>query len=233
MRLVAYLRVSSEGQLDGYGLDVQERDCRRWARAHGHKISKVCVDEAKSGTLEAFERPGLSGALDALADGTAEGLLIPNLSRIARELHIQEAALAVAWKRSATVFSADQGEVHADDPDDPMRTAMRQMLGVFNQLDRTQIVKRLRDGRRAKAATGKKAVGGYAFGFAGVGKGRERDAGPNIEEQKTLQRIVELRQGGNSYRDIARVLDSENLKPRRAQSWSAMTVRNIATRKAS
>jgi DNA invertase Pin-like site-specific DNA recombinase len=104
------------------------------------------------------------------------------------------------------------------------------MLGVFNQLDRSQIVKRLRDGRRAKASTGKKAVGEYAFGYAGTGKGRERDAGPNIEEQKTVQRIVELRSDGTSYRDIVMALGAEGLKPRRAAAWSPMTVRNICLR---
>ena len=143
---------------------------------------------------------------------------------------MQEAALAAAWRLGATVFTVDGGEVHEDDPDDPMRTAMRQMRGVFAQLDRSQVVKRLRDGRRAKAASGRKAVGAYAYGYRGHGTGRDRDAFPDATEQAAVRRIVELRQEGTSYRSIATTLDTEGCRPRRAATWSAMVVRNIVLR---
>jgi DNA invertase Pin-like site-specific DNA recombinase len=228
--LVAYLRVSSESQLDGYGLDIQAKACERWAKSQGHRIVKVCSDDGVSGMLDAADRPGLACALDALEDGIAQGLVVGRLDRLARKLHVQEAALAAAWRQGATVFTVDSGEVHKDDADDPMRTAIRQMMGVFAQLDRSQVVKRLRDGRRAKAAAGRHAVGQYAYGMQGVGKGKERDAGENPGEIPALARIVELRRGGQSYRQIALQLDSEGLKPRRAEHWSAMAVRNIAQR---
>lgn len=48
--------------------------------------------------------------------------------------------------------AADHGEILPDEADDLVRTAMRQMTGVFTQLDRAMIAKRLRDGRRIKAA---------------------------------------------------------------------------------
>ena len=51
-------------------------------------------------------------------------------------------------------------------------------MGVFAELDRKMVAKRLRDGRVAKAAAGRKAVGEYPFGYAATGKGRERDVGP-------------------------------------------------------
>lgn len=230
MELVAYVRVSSESQLDGFGLDVQERAVRSWAKAHGHRVVKVCRDEGRSGALDAVDRPGLACALDALADGTAAGLVAARLDRLARALTVQEAVLGAAWRLDGTVFTADTGEVLRDDPDDPMRTAIRQVVGVFAQLDRAMVSKRLRDGRRAKAATGRKAVGTYAFGYRASGKGRERDAGPDEAEQPVVARIVELRRAGTSYRAIALTLDGEGLRPRRAQSWSAPAVRNIASR---
>jgi DNA invertase Pin-like site-specific DNA recombinase len=43
------------------------------------------------------------------------------------------------------------------------------------ELDRKMVSKRLRNGRKAKAAAGRKAVGDYAFGYCPTGKGRERD----------------------------------------------------------
>jgi DNA invertase Pin-like site-specific DNA recombinase len=159
VRLVAYVRVSSDGQLDGLGLEVQEQAIRRWARRNAHRIVEVCADPAQSGTVPFADRPGLACALDALKHGRADGLVVLNLGRISRLLTDQEAALAVVWHHGGRVFTAESGEVLTDDPEDPMRTAMRQMAGVFFQLDRAMIVKRLWDGRRLKAERG-----GYAHG---------------------------------------------------------------------
>ena len=232
MRLVGYVRVSSEGQLDGFGLDVQQRIVTEWARRQGHQLTTVHSDGAVRGTTDAVDRPELTAALRDLQDDKADGLVVATLDRLARKLSTQEAILAMVWQHNGTMFTADDGEVREDDPDDPMRTAIRQMRGVFAELDRSMVVKRLRDGRRAKEAAGRKSVGSYAYGYAGAGKGRERDATPDRAEQRAVRRIAQLRVSGTSYRAIAARLDSEGLKPRRASSWSAMSVRSVVQRSA-
>ena len=238
MRLIGYVRVSSEGQLDGYGLDVQRKAIRAWAKTNGHTVARIEADAGISGAKDAAERPGLAAALNAIQEGQTGGLVVARLDRLARALHVQEAILAVVWKprrandpdSGGRVFSADQGEVLRDDPDDPMRTTIRQIVGAFAELDRKLVVKRLRDGRKAKADTGRKAVGAYAFGTMGAGKGRERDAAMNPEEHRAVMRIIELRRSGVPYRAIAHALDSEGLKPRQAALWSAMSVRAVCLR---
>lgn len=230
MRLVAYIRVSSSGQLDAYGPDSQLADIRTWVRGAGHRIVDVMTDDI-SGTTAMSDRPALLACLNALHEPPhADGLVVANLGRLARELHIQEAILATVWNEGRQAFAADQGEILRDDPDDPMRTAMRQMQGVFGQLDRALVVKRLRDGRRIKGQAGRHATGQYAYGTQGVGSGRERDAGPHDEEQRAVSRIAELRRQGASYRAICAALDAEGLRPRRAAAWSPMSVRNVAQR---
>jgi DNA invertase Pin-like site-specific DNA recombinase len=231
VKLVAYVRVSGTGQVnDGYGLTVQEKAVRAWAKTNGHRIVRIVREEGVSGAKDALDRPGLSEALLMVQEGDAEGLLIPRLDRLARALTVQEATLAIVWRDGGRVFTTDTGEVLADDPDDPMRTAMRQVVGVFAELDRRMVVKRLRDGRAAKQAAGKKAVGAYAYGTHGKGEGRDRDAAPNPAEARVLARIVELRKAGRSYRVIGETLDAEGLSPRRAAKWSAMVVRSVCQR---
>jgi DNA invertase Pin-like site-specific DNA recombinase len=105
-----------------------------------------------------------------------------------------------------------------------------QVMEVFAELDCKMVAKHLRDGRAAKAAGGRKAVGDHPFGYAATGKGRERDVGPTEAEQKVVAHIVELRRAGRSYREIATALDTEVHRPRRAASWSAAAVRNVALR---
>jgi DNA invertase Pin-like site-specific DNA recombinase len=230
MKLIAYVRVSSSGQLDAYGPAAQLGDIRRWAKAHHHKIVDVKTDDI-SGKAEAQDRPALLECLQMLRKPPqADGLVVANLTRLARELHVQEAILAQVWAEDRHVFAADQGEILQNDPDDPMRTAMRQMQGVFAQLDRAMITKRLRDGRRIKASMGGHAGGVYPFGTHGVSDGRRRDAAPHPDEQAAVELIVAMRGDGASYRSICAALDGQGIRPRRAASWSAMSVRSVALR---
>jgi len=226
MRLVGYARVSSEGQLDGLGLAVQEKAIRRWAREHGHRLVELCQDPAQSGTIPFIDRPGINCVLDALKHGRAEGVVVLNLGRISRLLTDQEAALAVVWQHGGQVFTVESGEVLADDPADPMRTAMRQMAGVFFQLDRAMIVKRLRDGRQHKAEQGGYAHGRPPYGWKAEGKELVEDPG----EQQVLARIQELRSQGQSLRAIAATLEAEGRHPRRGQHWAPNVLARILDR---
>lgn len=242
MRLVAYLRVSSEGQRsDGFGLAVQRKTIRTWAAQNEHRIVAWCDDVVHGGT-DPVDRQGLTEALQFLrpagptaAGGRprADGLVVAKLDRLARALTVQEATLAIAWRTGAKVFTAESGEVLADDPDDPMRTAMRQMMGVFAELDRRTLVKRMRDGIRAKAATGKKATGSYAYGYHADGKGRDRDAVPDTNEQAVINLIRNMRDAGTSYRRICEALNKGGYRTKRGRNWAPTTVQRIYSREMS
>ena len=145
MKVVAYARVSTRGQAeDGLGLSVQAEGIEKWAKANGLELVAIVTDEGISGTRDAWDRPGLTEALTMLENGSADGLVVHRLDRLARSLTVQEAILAHLWRLGRAMFTVDSGPVLQDDPDDPMRTAMRQMAGVFAQLERAMLVKRLR-----------------------------------------------------------------------------------------
>jgi DNA invertase Pin-like site-specific DNA recombinase len=83
--------------------------------------------------------------------------------RLARELHVQEAALAHAWGLGdhVRVFEAAEGaEILRESPDDPQRRFLRQVLGAAAELERGLIRARLRGGQRRKQARG-----GYTGGL--------------------------------------------------------------------
>lgn len=227
MNLIGYLRVSTAKQVEqGGGLGVQRESIRTWAEAEGHAVTRVYQDEALSGGLSFDERPGLAAALDVISDKAAGGLVIAKLDRLARNLTVQEAILATVWKYGATVYTVDGGEVAKDDPDDPMRTAMRQMVGVFAQLERAMIGARMRAGRAAKAERG-----GYAYGSPPMGW--RADAGELVREdgeQVAIARMVELRSAGLSLREVAAALDAEGLPPKRGGAWHSDVVRRILRR---
>lgn len=231
MRLVAYLRVSSAGQLDAWGMDRQIAAIKIYAKTSGHKIVAWKRDEGLSGTLEAVDRPGLSEAI-AMVPGKAEGLLLADLDRFARKLTVQEAALAVVWRQGGKVFTATSGEVPQEDPEDPSRNLIRQVQGAVIEYEKNMAVKRMRDGRRAKAATGKKATGQYAYGYRATGTGRDRDAGIDPDRHEVIGLIKQMRADGYSYREICDQLDDTGYRPKRAETWWPMTVKRIFEREA-
>lgn len=149
--------------------------------------------------------------------------MVGRLDRLARRLVTQEAILAQVWKNSGRVFTADQGEILQDDPEDPMRTAMRQMMGIFSELEHSMIVTRLRAGRREKAVQGGYAYGAPPYGWHAV-------AGELVEqptEQVGLARARELRAAGASLREICRQLEAEQIPPRRSDRWHPEAVRRM------
>jgi DNA invertase Pin-like site-specific DNA recombinase len=212
---IGYIRVSSKTQLDGYGLDVQESDVRKCAKLHGLRLVEILRDEGLSGSMEAVDRPGLAEALARIEAGEAEVLVVPRLDRLARKLTIQEAALAQLWRHGGRIVSGDQGEVLRDDPDDPMRTAMRQMMGVFAQLERSMIVARLRRGRQTK-----RALGGYAQGRPPYGyRATEGNLEEVKKEQDAIKRAKRLKAKGLSLRAIGRSLEAQGIRPRSGGAW--------------
>lgn len=214
-RALGYIRVSSQTQLDGYGLKAQEQDVRKCAKAHDLKLLTVLRDEGVSGSVEAVGRPGLADALARLEAREAEVLLVPRLDRLARKLTIQEAALAQVWKHGGRVIACDQGEVERDEPDDPVRTAMRQMMGVFAQLERGMVVARLRRGRLAK-----EELGGYAQGRPPYGYRAEDGGLVEVPEEKAvIETVQRLRRDGSSYRQIADRLRADGVMPRSGGNW--------------
>ncbi|GGN39218.1 hypothetical protein GCM10012285_16070 [Streptomyces kronopolitis] len=104
-----------------------------------------------------------------------------------------------------------------------MRTAMRQMLGVFAQLERSMISARLRHGRHEKATQGEYAYGAPPFGW----KAEKKTLVEVPEEQTIRARARELRDAGASYREIAAALEVEKHQPRRGNQWHPQTVRRM------
>ncbi|MFD7676576.1 recombinase family protein [Streptomyces anulatus] len=215
--------MSTGSQLDGFGLEDQEQIVRRWIRQNNHKLVKLFVEKAVSGTVAGEERPEVAAALSWIEDKKAVGLVAPNLDRLARELVVQEAALGPDLEARRTRVHGRQGRL-PDDPEDPMRTAMRQMMGVFAQLDRSMTVAKLRRGRRIKGEQGKYAYGAPPYGW----QAHKKELTEEEMEQAGRARARQLRDEEElSFRGIAAALEAEGLSPKRGERWHPETVRRM------
>jgi DNA invertase Pin-like site-specific DNA recombinase len=224
MRLSAYLRVSTDRQAEeGLGPEIQLEAIRRWAKEMDHQIVRVHRDDGISGATELDNRPGLLDALTDLRDRRVHGVVVYRLDRLARDLVLQEQLLREIWRLDAVAFSTSNAESAflSEDPDDPSRRLIRQILGAVSEYERSLISLRLRAGRRRKAE-----VGGYAgYGSPPLGyHAVDGELVPAIHEQRTIARMHELRAAGSSYREIAGVLHKEGHLPKRGGSWHPTTI---------
>jgi DNA invertase Pin-like site-specific DNA recombinase len=160
MRVVGYLRVSSRNrEHQGESRPAQERAIRSWCKANGHQLVDVCVDAGVSGANGIESRVGLPQAMAMIEDRQADGLVVRELDRLHRDMLIQEHVLGDIWRMrpEVQVYSTKPGEAQncqRDDPGDPSRRMIRQILGSVAEYVRAQTVARMAAGKRRKQDAG-------------------------------------------------------------------------------
>lgn len=214
----AYLRVSSRGQVKGHGFDRQEEAIRAFARAAKVEIVDVYRD-AHTGT-EA-ERPAFVEMLAAILGNGVRTIVVESLDRLARDMGVQIALLGELRKRGVSLIAANTGE-DVTATDDPMREAIISIQGVFAQLDKKLLVRKLRAAREAKRATD-----GHCEGVKPFGALEGEDA--------ALERILSLRRGNRahgrmSFAKIAATLNAEGVPTRTGAKWAPAVVYGIVRR---
>jgi site-specific DNA recombinase len=218
-KAVAYLRVSGAGQLDGNGPERQEETIRGFAEQRGLDVAKVFL-EAHTGA-EA-ERPVFVEMLSELLSNGCRVVIVESLDRFARDLMIQSTLIAKLSAEGITLLSAATGEdVTAAMVDDPMRRAMVQIQGVFSELDKNLIVRKLRRARDAKRNAGERCEGAKPYGT-------------HDGEAAVLDRVRQLRRkprGGErlTWAAVAERLNAEGLLNRQGRRWSRQAIHKTAS----
>jgi DNA invertase Pin-like site-specific DNA recombinase len=155
---IAYLRTSSAANVGG-DKDSDKRQRRAieaFAKRGGYEIAEGdwFYDPAVSGDDAIESRPGFSTLLDRIEGDGVRTVLIEDASRFARKLLTQELGIIALAERGVHVVTAGGDDLTATD--DEMKVAMRQIAGAFAQLEKSRLVRKLREAReRKRAAVGK------------------------------------------------------------------------------
>jgi DNA invertase Pin-like site-specific DNA recombinase len=158
VKALAYMRTSSAANV-GQDKDSEARQrtaIAAFAKGYGYAIADdgwfYDADVQGKDAIEA--RPGFAALLDRIEGNGVRTVIVEDASRFARELVTQELGVIALIKRGVTVMTAS-GE-NLTETDDPFKVAMRQMAGVFSQLEKARLVAKLRGAReRKRAAKGK------------------------------------------------------------------------------
>jgi site-specific DNA recombinase len=218
-RALAYLRVSSEDQIEGVSLAAQEERIRGYAIAKGLELDAVVRDEGASG--KTLERPGMRKIIARCETGTVGAVIVMKLDRLTRRtrdlLHLVE-----------DLFLARGVELHSVseslDTSTPHGRFVLTLLGSLAQLERETIVARTRGALAWKREHGQ-PTSHAPLGFRSAGK--RKPMLPVPAELRVVRRIFDLWERGGTYLGISRNLNAEHVRTKRGGRWYAATVRQI------
>jgi site-specific DNA recombinase len=145
-----YLRVSTSGQVDGFGLDAQRDQCEGMAAAKGWRVVETFSDEGVSGTLDADSRPGMAALMAAAERGEIEAVIFAALDRLGRSTGVVLGIVQRLGELDVKLVSCRESL----DTSTPAGNFVLTMFAGLAQLDKDNTVKRLADGRLAKARSG-------------------------------------------------------------------------------
>ena len=204
-----YLRLSQEDERQGesVSIDNQRTILRKYAEEHGFEIHDEYIDDGVSGTT--FQRPEVQRLLDDAKTGVINTIIVKDLSRFGRNYIEVGQYVDYVFPAFGIRFIAIQDNVDTENRDS---NAMEMMpiVNIFNEWHAANTSKKIKAVRRSNALAGiysaKKATYGYL-------KGTDKKRTPVIDEETApvVRRIFELYAAGTSPKNIADILNAENI----------------------
>lgn len=227
MRVVAYTRVSTQFQAEA-GVSLEAQRSRLQAYADLYDLEVVSFIEDAGLSAKTLDRPGLQAALNLLASGDAEGILVAKLDRLTRSVRDLGSLLDLGFRDRFALLSVSE-QINT-------KTAagrlLLNLLATISQWERETTAERTSAALQHLRSEGVR-LGGEALGWHRL-TDRDSDGRQLVrdvqEEVATIQRIEALRAEGLSLRGIASTLRSEGRKTKKGGSWHPETVRRILAR---
>ena len=222
-KVIAYVRVSTAEQVDGFGLTVQRKAIADYAKVNGLRLLRTVSDEGISGSNGLDARKGLAEVLTVVESGQVSGLVVYRLDRLARDLILQETLMTRMRKAGVEVLSVTEPDI---DSEDGTRVLVRQILGAVSQYERALIRSRMMGGRAAKIASGGYGGGRPPFGW----RAENKELVPEPREQEAIALVRQLADEGLSSRQIAARLQETGHRPKVGVRWSSTQVLRVIQR---
>lgn len=223
---VAYLRVSTEMQVDGYSLDAQLTNIKKYANAYDIDIINTYEDKGKSGK-SVKSRPNFSLMLEDIASSkiSVDYVLVYKLSRFGRNAADVLTSVQKLQKHKTNLICTDDAMSSATGSGKFMIT----VLSSVAEIERVNILEQTMSGRRQKALDGK-----WNGGFAPYGYKLENGS---LEIEPTEVKVIELIfskyiNSDMGYNGIAKYLNQQGIEKRPRKNgkltrWSQKFIKDV------
>ena len=219
MKLVGYLRVSTDSQVTNTSLEDQKQKIEAYCQAYNHELIGLYTEVGSGAKSES--RPQFQKALAHL--DSADGLIATKLDRLARNTRdVLTLVEDVINPKQKTLIILDLNV----DTSTPMGMMILTVMSAVASLERDIIRERMQGGRQAKAQSGGFAYGAPPYGFESVN-------GELVlveSEQQVIGLMRRHRRSGKSFQRVACWLNEQGYYTKQGKQWSAAQVRNVLRR---
>jgi DNA invertase Pin-like site-specific DNA recombinase len=225
-QVAGYVRVSSENQINGTSLNIQQDRIQRYCQLKELELVNVYVDPGISGSIPISDRPEGSRLMESIRKKEISGIIISKLDRMFRSTIDCLQTVDQLDLLKVSLHIIDLGGTSIDS----QSITGRFMLTVFAaaiEMEKGQIRERVASGR-GKRIREQKRIGTIPFGYK-LGEDNQTLI-PNAKEYKALQLIRELRPQGISLPRIASTLNQQGYLTKHGKSWTHGHVQGILRR---
>lgn len=221
-RTLIYARVSTEDQVEKYGLPVQLRSCREYAKLQGYEVVAEICDEGISGAT--LDRPGLSRVREMARTRQVDVVLMLDVDRLSRQL------LALLQVKQEIELCARLEFVVSTFENSPSGELFFGIRGVVGQYERALTRQRTMRGQRERVLAGLMVGGRVPYGYRYEPGEQRRYSGRLVIDDARAAVVREIFAwclAGVSLRETAERLTQRAVPSSCGKPWGHTTVRWI------
>ncbi len=230
-----YVRVSTENQVkQGYSLDEQREEIRRYCDSHDYTLLEIFVDEGISGAKAnedemTVERDGLLDMLASLREKEVRFIVVLSTNRLWRSDMVKVLIHRELKKNCVDIKAIDRPSysIYTQNPSEVFMNGMFELLDVYERLE---IALKLKRGRVQKAKVGGFAGGGIPFGYY-CPRGSKKLL-VQQEEAEAVHRVFQLKQlmPRLTFQKVSDFMNLEGYSGRNGKGFNPMLVKRIIDR---
>lgn len=222
LRACIYTRVSTDKQLDGFGLDIQKEKCEQMIKFKDWELTQIYTDEGISGTKGPEDRPGLKQLIKDGEDHLYDVVVFYSLDRLGRKASLilnlvtkfNDVGLKIVSCKESLDTSSPNGRFFVG------------MLSLIAELERDTICGRLRAGSEQRQKKDGERGGSMPYGYLRTPKGIEI----NLDQEDTVKTIFKLREEGLRQQQIVDHLNSREIVSAKGGKWNQSMISKILKR---
>ena len=228
--VVIYTRVSSAEQVEGFSLETQVEDLKKYINYKGYTLLDEFQDRGFSAkdieNRNDYKKMMQYIKKNAKGPNKVDAIIVWKLSRFSRNsLDLQQALQELEQLNCHLIAEKDGLNTFND-----MNRVILKLLGIFAELERTNIANNVRSGMKKGAQEGNWMGGVAPFGYKTVPKTSPDGSTLEIDELEApiLRKIFKLYSENNGYAKIADILNNKLMvKTRRKSYWTYNTISQI------
>ena len=209
MKVLGYVRVSSEMQKQGYSITNQKNKIVDYCKYMDYELIEIYEDNGVSG-MSIDKREGYKGMVNYMNDNDIDGIVVYSLSRLGRRMKDVINFLDELRNRGKVFYSIKENLSNSD----KIGNLIVNIMTSINEFEVENIRERIRDVKREKKKNGL-VYGRLMYGFDDI----DGKLVVNEFERNVIKRIKNLRSRKWSWRKISNRLNEEDIKSKCGSVW--------------